>query len=333
MHLDEQDFEAARERRALDEATAKRGEFYAVDDMNETLNVSLAVPAGKSLEQPTLDILAKLHIDVHRKHPRSTTAEISNLPGVSRLVFLKGDQIVRYVADGTIPLGITAEDNVFESELDVHICTSLSFGRAAASGGKTRGVFFTGKENPVDSIFEIERDDVIISEYPRQTEAFFKKFLTEAVVEKCTGSAEALVAMGRYKYGVVLTETGTSLRVNGLKEIETLFESRTVLIVNKQRYTKDSHMHMCADNLARCLNSILQAQNKCYLIMNVPSSSVSAILHLLPSLESPTVQPLANEKFVSIASVVPQEHLNFLKLQLWQLGARGIVELDASSVM
>ena len=291
----------------------------------------IALPSGKSMEEPTLALLKAAHISVHRSHPRMCMAQVSGLPGITQAVFFKPSQIVEVVASGDAALGITGQDVLFESgsyDAITHI-VDLPYSRATAN--PTRCVVFAGKG--VDTSLQALQGEQIIAEYQRETRIFLEQAGISATVVPCSGSAESYVAIGRYKYGVALTETGTSLRENGFEEVAEVFSSQMILIANKGLWTSDPHLRDSADFLGRLLRGVFEARGKVYLLMNAPTANVEEIRTTLPSLKSPTIQPLADPAFCSIGSVVPTDRINELKMRLMELGASGFVELDPGSVM
>jgi ATP phosphoribosyltransferase len=120
--------------------------------------------------------------------------------------------------------------------------------------------------------------------------------------------------------------------VNGLKEVTTIFESQVVLVANPDAYEIEE-VRQYASFLGQLLTGVIEAREKRYITMNVPAACVEAVKAALPALKSPTVQPLSEEGYVAVSSVVPTAGLAELKLKLLRLGASGIVELDAYSIM
>ena len=298
----------------------------------EGKDLTIALPSGKSIEEPTLRLLDNAHIEVDRIHSRACSASISGFPQITRAVFLKPSMIGMQVAYGAIPIGITGSDIVGEDDCEhVQICAELPYNRATF-GTKMRVVIFTRNENDVRSVRDINPRAKFISEYPRLTRIFFEENgIKGAYVPECPGSAEALVVIGKYDYGVAITETGVSLQVNGLKEIATILESTTVLIANTG-FLKIPGMRELVDHLGKTLQGPLTARGKVYLVMNASAASVADICRGLPSLKEPTVQLLHDPAFCSIAAVVPAIEVNALKMKLAALGASGFVELDPVSI-
>lgn len=300
--------------------------------MQENFGLTIALPSGKSMEEPTLELLKAVHVTVHRSHARMCMAHVSGFPGIDEAVFFKPGQITGLVSTGAFWIGITGHDTLLEDEKNrdgVVVVADLPYSRSTS--GPTRCVLFAREGEAQTSLASVAEQEVI-SEYPNETRTFFDIAKIPARVVGCSGSAESFVVVGLYAFGVALTETGTSLRVNGLKEIAELFTSQTVLIANRKRYGSDRTFRDLAGFLGRLLVGALEARGKVYLLMHVPKVNIEAVYRILPSLKAPTVQPLS-EDTCSVASVVPVQKLNELKMQLSELGASGFVELDPGSVM
>lgn len=203
------------------------------------MTYSILLPT-KKLEQPTLEFLKSAGISVDRDHPRQTQSRISGFDQLTAGKHLRSDLIpmalakYRSIAD----FGITTTDVIDEKCVsDIQIVARLKIG--TQTQGETRIVFF-GKENDASTIqatryYDEEKEGVpiVATEYPNLTRAFLKKHGMDFRLLEIRGSAETLVLEGFCRYGVTLVETGTTLRVNRLKEIAAICTSCTVLVGNK----------------------------------------------------------------------------------------------------
>lgn len=288
-------------------------------------------PASKSMEEPTSGTFRAANIMPKFPHPRSCIGTFNDvLPGFAYCLRLKPSVIGGQVASGAAAAGITGLDLLIESGLldSVQIVERLAYSKA--TNGGTRAIL-VGKLGGA-SLEDLRRQGgTIVSEYPEATRRYLHELGITADVRFIVGSVESLVASGQYDFCVVLVETGTSLKVNGLVELATVFESETVLIANSTLYGEPD-VKEAVDFLARLLLGAIEARDKRYLVMNVPREKLEAIVGMLPSLDSPTVQTLANGDY-AVSSVVPLVGLAHLKLRLLKGGASGIVELDAHSII
>ncbi|QQG37690.1 MAG: ATP phosphoribosyltransferase [Candidatus Kaiserbacteria bacterium] len=287
-------------------------------------------PSGKNIEEPTTDIFGKANIRPKFSHPRSCIGTFKDLPGFDQCLRLKASEIPEHVQSGVILAAITGLDQVIESGLRKSLKIVANLAYSKASNGGTRGVIVGRRNGP--SLKDLRRGGkTILAEYPKAARRWCRKQGIKAKILKCAGGAESLVAAGVYDYCLVLVETGTSLKVNGLVELATVFRSETVLIANRAMYANPEAKE-AVDFLAKLLLGAIEARDKRYLTMNVPSEKLDEIVRILPSIESPTMQSLANGDY-AVSSVVPLEGLAALKLRLLKAGATGIVELDAHSII
>ncbi|PIR83633.1 ATP phosphoribosyltransferase [Candidatus Kaiserbacteria bacterium CG10_big_fil_rev_8_21_14_0_10_51_14] len=316
--------------------------------MNKAAN-TIALPEGKNLGPQTLELLEGARIKVRRKHPRAIEGSVEGLPYTTRAIFCRPEQVKELVGSGLVLFGITGKDIVLESPNgSVEILEELPYSRSTQQG--TRCVFFTQETNPVSTVTGMlqdcdraDRDEFgrlgIASEYPEETRAFIAaKGNARIPIVPCS-SAEVMVYTRQYRYGACLVETGTTLTVNGLKEMrdDRIFDSCAVLIGNENLLdaeapdfdTYRSRAHL----LGSLLRGTLEARELVYLVMNAPKSEVEAIRQILPALKSPTIQPLADPDFCSIAAVVPAWLVNGLILRLSNCRAMGFVTLPPSTVM
>jgi len=291
---------------------------------------TLGWPTGKSIEDPTSGIFEKANIMPKFAHTRSCVGTFRALPGFERCLRLKPSVIGEQVAKGGILAGITGLDLLNEAGLldSVVIVARLAYSKN--TNGGTRAVIVGRHGGP--SLEDLRRNGgTLLSEYHASTRRYLCEQGIKADVVPSAWGAETLVASGQYDFCVVLVETGTSLKVNGLVEISTVFESETVLIANPVLYG-DSAVKESVDFLARLLLGVIEARDKRYLVMNVSRENLETVVGILPAFDSPTVQALANGN-CAVSSVVPLEGLASLKLRLLKGGASGIVELDAHSII
>ncbi len=300
---------------------------------------TIALPT-KSMRAPTLQLLSDSGIAVEVTHERSITADVKGLPGICRAIFAPVEMIPKLVFDGIADIGITGTDRVNSPCLREW---PIQFSRN--TNGGTRCVIFARADDWTNDIADLrpfrpeemladERE--VANEYPERTREFFHENGIELKNrDDWTRSAEIAVVEKVCQYGVALVETGTSLAVNGLKEIATIFYSSMVLITHWPRddTKKDDEFFETATFLSQLLNGTLAARDSIYLCMNAPADKVAAICMELPSMNSPTIQPLMDKNFCAIAAVVPAKEVNAIIKRLMALGARDFVKETPSAVM
>lgn len=261
MHFDQDMLDSIREMREAEEHR-RRKEIEGFREQLSNDELVVALPWGKSLQEPTLKALALAGIDVERLHSRLLVPKISGLAGVNRGAFFKPVDIPRYVSGPGIGIGITGMDTIREFGtkyrylINAEVCATLPFSRATR--GPTRCVLFARESDDIKTFKDMRKlfgrsygGCTVASEYPEETGVFLSKHRLKGRVVKVRGSVETLVALRRFRFGVALTETGMTLKVNGLRRIATLFESPTVLIANKTFLQIPEARELVSDLVAR----------------------------------------------------------------------------------
>lgn len=290
--------------------------------------LKIALPKGKSLEDRTFALFSEARISITRSGSASHVVRFDGCCSLSEGLLLKPSRVPVWVADGDADVGITGRDTILESGIDVEVCASLAYSRT--TDAPTEGVLFVHQDDPVRSVDDIPAGAVIISEYLNLTRQFFSTRQPVEVVWS-PGSAEAEVPL-KYRFGMALSETGKSLRDNGLRRLAVLFTSDTVLIASKAALA-DQEKREEIRMLQTLLLGALRSRSMMMLSMNVPSSALEQVLRILPSLGSPTIAPLAGEASFSVSSVVPKAAVNDLVPSLLRSGARGLITLPITSVI
>ena len=230
--------------------------------------LKVALPRGKSLEHRTLELLSQARITVRRQ------GDLAHFPGTTELAegsFLKPKRIPPLVADGDFDIGITGEDVVLESRAAVDVCARLNYSRSTDE--HTRGVLFASDKESVRSVRDIPKRSVVFSEYPNLTRAYFTRHGLDVEIVFSPGSAEAEVPR-KYRFGVALSETGRSLRENGLMIVDVIFTSRTVLIANPQSLLNPVKRE-AIKILQLILEGVEEARGKAFVSMNVPNGAIA----------------------------------------------------------
>ena len=288
--------------------------------------LSIALPNG-SLEEGTLKLFEEANLKVLRA-PRQHGAKIDD-PRISRVTLMRPQHIPRLVEQGTYDLGVCGEDSVLESDAKVSIIERLSYSRRTLGGVQ---VVLIGAESDATSTPEdVPPGSAILSEYPGWTKRYFDKLGVPVTVEFSYGGTEAHVP-GDYRYGVCVSETGSSLAANGLRIIGKLFESAAALIAN-QDAQRDEKKREAIHVVRLLLSGAQDARDQVLLVMNVPTSKKETILKRVPALKEPTVSTLAHGKGYSISSVISRQKLNEVIPDLLKHGAQDLLELPIAKVI
>lgn len=299
--------------------------------------LSLALPSGKSLEAHTLALFKDASIPLVYEPPKHR-AKI-DCPGISKAVFMKPFDIPKLVSRGSYDLGICGEDALTESWYDYvpgadldSIVKLAELNYSRSTRGKTEVVLFTQVSNETRGSWMMQTGLKIATEYPNITRSFFAQDKKLVNLETFAGSAEAHVAEGDFPYGVCITETGRSLKENGLEVLRVLLESSTVLIANRKA-TQDPKNLELMHTLELLLVGAMDAREKVLLKMNVLVEKEAAVLAELPALQAPTVSKLSDMQYVSVETVAFRSELSTLAPKLLKLGAKGLIEIPISRVI
>ena len=327
--------------------------------MTTTENVlKVGLPKG-SLEKATLDLMARAGFDV-RVSDRSYLPQIDD-PEI-QVVMLRAQEMSRYVELGALDAGLTGQDWIAENGSDVDVVADLIYAKSSLS--KVRWVLAVPEDSPVRRPEDLNGGR-IATELVNVTERYFrdrgvmvhvefsygateiKPGLSEAVeqllssdrpvdrmVDKLLSDSDASqeVKAGLVDAIVDVTETGSSLRANRLRIVETIMESNTQLIANKAAW-QDGWKRAKIENLALLLQGAINARELVGLKMNVPKKALDRIVRLLPAEKSPTVSQLADPDWVALEVILPGSQERRLLPELKRAGATGIIVYPLSKVI
>jgi ATP phosphoribosyltransferase len=289
--------------------------------------LSLVLPKG-SLETQVLELFSGADLAVIRGGDRDYAARIDD-PRIDRVRFLRPQEIPTYVEQGIFDLGISGRDWVTETGADVVSLGEIGGGRAGESVVSV--VLAVPRDSGWNSVRDLPEGVRISTEMPETTKRFLEEHGVKGRVFTSHGATEAKIP-DIVDAIVDLTETGSSLRKAGLKVIETLLTSRTELLANRAAYD-DAEKRAAMEDIALLLQGALRARGHVLLKLNVPVSSLDAVLAVLPSMASPTVMPLAAGELRAVETVVPKRGVNTLLPALRAAGARDILELPISKIV
>ena len=289
--------------------------------------LNLVIPKG-SLEPQTLALLEQADLAVQRASDRDYHGLIDD-PRISRVSILRPQEIPRYIEEAFFDIGITGRDWVDETEADVEILSELDYsGRA---GGLARIVLAVPLDASIDRADQMPPDSRISTEYPNITKRAFEKLGIPVRIFLSYGATEAKVPQ-IVDAVVEVTETGSSLRRNGLKIIETLLESQTILIANHGA-AADPVKRQAMSEILMLLQGSMAARGRVLVKINVAATKLDDVLQILPAMKSPTISKLATEDSYAVEAVVEKARINTLIPQLKERGATDILELPISKIV
>jgi ATP phosphoribosyltransferase len=286
--------------------------------------LKLGIPKG-SLQDATIALFARAGWNIYASG-RSYFPSIDDAELECMLV--RAQEMARYVEHGALDAGLTGNDWVLENQSDVVRVSSLTYSKQSRT--PVRWVLAV----PEDSPFQKPEDlagKTIATELVEFTKRYFAAKNIPVNVEFSWGATE--VKPPTLADAIVeVTETGSSLRANRLRIIETLMESETQLIANKKAWA-DPWKRAKIETLALMLNGAMAAQNQVGLMLNVEKKNLDAILNVLPALNSPTVSHLRDESWVAVNTILEQSVVRDVIPRLKAAGGTGIVEYPLSKVV
>ncbi|MHC4579981.1 MAG: ATP phosphoribosyltransferase [Planctomycetota bacterium] len=283
----------------------------------------LGIPAG-SLRSATVDLFDKagFHIlDSNRSYlPRIDDEQI-------QLTMLRAQEMSRYVEDGVIDAGITGYDWIMENGSDVVEICELAYSKATSN--PARWVLAVPNEGQVSKPEDLA-GGIVATELVNVTKKYFAEKGIDIKVEFSWGATEVKARL--VNAIVELTETGTSLRANNLRIIDTIITSTTRFFANRQAW-QDEFKREKMENISILLDAAIEARSKVGLKMNIKKESLDAILKILPAEKSPTVSSLADPDFVAIEVIIDDKIERSLVPALKRAGASGVITYPLNKVI
>ncbi len=285
--------------------------------------LKLGIPAG-SLRKATVELFAKagFHIvDSERSYwPRIDDEQIQP-------IMLRAQEMSRYVADGVLDGGITGYDWIIENGSDVVEVCELAYSKATSK--PARWVLAVPNESKVEKPQDLA-GGIIATELVNATSKYFAERNIDVKIEFSWGATEVKARL--VEAIVELTETGSSLRANNLRIVDTVIASTTRFIANKDAW-QDDFKRSKMENIAILLNAAIDARNRVGLKMNVKRENLDAILKVLPAERSPTISTLADQEFVAIEVIIEDKIERTLVPALKRAGASGIITYPLNKVI
>ncbi|MHC4618802.1 MAG: ATP phosphoribosyltransferase [Planctomycetota bacterium] len=285
--------------------------------------VKLGIPAG-SLQKATIELFRKAGLHV-------THSERDYLPQIDddqiELTCLRAQEMSRYVGDGVLDAGLTGHDWIMENESDVKEVCELIYSKA--TGRPTRWVLAVPDESKVRKPEDL-KGGIVATELVNVTKKYFADKNIDVKVEFSWGATEVKARL--VDAIVELTETGTSLRKNNLRIIDTVITSTTRFIANKEAW-EDKFKRGKIENIAILLNAAIDARDRVGLKMNVKKDDLDSILKVLPAEKSPTISSLADPAYVAVEVVIEDQIERTLVPALKRAGASGIITYPLNKVI
>jgi len=271
----------------------------------------IAVQKSGRLYEDSVKLLGECGIDLRNVKDRLKT-ESDNFP--LQVFFFRDDDIPQYVEDGVADIGIVGENVIYEKNKQVEVIEKLGFGKCRLSFAVPKNDEYTG----VSSL----NNKRIATSYPYLVSEFLKKNNIQAEIHEISGSVEIAPGIGLADVVCDLVSSGSTLLMNGLKEVETVLSSQAVLIRNK---FFNGERQRLLNKLVFRINAVKKAKRNKYILLNAPNEKLKEIVALLPGMKSPTVLPLAESGWSSVHSVLSEDEFWDKIEKLKEAGAQGIL--------
>ena len=286
--------------------------------------LKLGIPKG-SLETATIELFRRAGYNIAIRD-RSYFPAIDD-PEIECML-IRAQEMARYVENGVLDAGLTGIDWIEENQADVVSVVDLIYSRQ--SFGKVKWVLAVPENSPIQSVKDLE-GKTIATELVGATKQYLAKNQVNAKVEFSWGATEVKPPILADAI-VEVTETGSSLRANKLRIVETVLESNTQLIANKTAVTDPLKWKKIQD-LKMLLEGAMEAVGKVGLMLNVNREQLPAVLEVLPALRRPTISPLSDENWVALNVILEESLVRNIIPKLKQAGAEGIVEYPLNKIV
>ncbi len=288
------------------------------------MKLKLGIPKG-SLENATIDLFRRAGFNI-------ATSSRSYYPAIDdseiECMLIRAQEMARYVEDGVLDAGLTGRDWVEENEAHVIRVADLVY--AKQSFGKVRWVLAAPESSPFHRVEDLQ-GKIIATELVRTTERYLASRGVKARVEFSWGATE--VKPPDLADAIVeVTETGSSLRANKLRILETILESNTQLIANVESW-ENEWKHRKLEDVKMLLEGAINALGKVGLMLNVRKTDLSAVLGVLPALKNPTVSQLSDGEWVAVNTIIEEPTVRVIIPRLKEAGAQGIVEYPLNKIV
>jgi ATP phosphoribosyltransferase len=281
--------------------------------------IRIAVQSKGRLFEDTMTLLAEAGIKIPQSK-RTLLVESTNYP--VEILYLRDDDIPQSVATGVADLGIVGENEMVERGEPVDVVRRLGFSKCRLSLAIPKAENYTGVE-----WFEGKK---IATSYPGILRSFLQQKNVNADVHVITGSVEISPGIGLSDAIFDIVSSGSTLVSNNLREVEVVMKSEAFLIANKEL---SDDKRAALDDLLFRIEAVKAAEDKKYVLMNVPSDRLEEVISVLPGAKSPTVMPLATEGWNSVHTVIDEKRFWEVIAQLKALGAQGILVIPIEKMI
>lgn len=286
---------------------------------NSEIKLRIAIQKSGRLSEDSIKLLKDCGIELRNVKDRLRT-ESDNFP--LEVFFLRDDDIPQYVEDGVADIGFVGENVLYEKNRKVDVVEKLGFGKCRLSIGIPKS-----DEYPDVSYLQGKR---IATSYPVLVQQFLDDNNIQSEIHEISGSVEIAPGIGLADAIVDLVSSGSTLFMNGLKEVGSILQSQAVLIKHQQL---NPAQEVLLNKILFRIQSVKKAKNNKYILLNAPNNNLPEIVALLPGMKSPTIVPLATEGWSSVHSVLNENEFWEIIEQLKNAGAQGILVIPIEKMI
>ncbi len=287
--------------------------------------IKIGIPKG-SLEKATIELFRKSGWNI-------STSSRSYFPSIDddniSCSLVRAQEMPRFVENGTLDLGLTGKDWVFENNSDVVVVQDLIYSKVSTKSAKW--VLVVKEDSPIKELKDLQGKK-IYTELVNFTKKYFSEKNIDVDVEFSWGATEGKVVEGLADAIVEVTETGSTIKAHGLKIIHELLETNTQLIANKKAWENPQKKEKI-QQISLLLSGALRADGMVGLKMNIPKDKIDRIINVLPSLTAPTVANLYNTDWFSVETIISESKVRELVPALLKEGAEGIIEYPLNKII
>ena len=286
------------------------------------MKIKIAVPSKGRISDPSIELLERAGLGLIDKNNRKLISKTFNEN--IEVMFARASDIPEFVNDGVADMGITGVDLIKENEADVCELLDLRF-------GKTKLVLAAPEDSGIDSVGDIREEMKIATEFPVLTEKYLKENDLDLKIVKLSGSTEAAPFIGIADLITDLTSTGTTLKMNHLKIIDTILDSSIMLIANNESLKNKKEL---IESVSTSIKGVLDAARKKLIMMNVDEADLNKVKDVMPSMGGLTISEVLSEKrTVAVQAVIDEKEVFDLVNDLRNAGARDILVVPIERII
>lgn len=290
------------------------GAMIAPHILVNQMPIKLAVPNKGRLNERSLEMLKRAGLEIENGGDRLLFASVKN--GNFSVLFLRAQDIVRFVQTGAVDAGITGWDLVLENGNGVELVREMGFGKCRLSVA-------VPESSGINSLEDIADGSRVATSFPNMTKQFFESIGKKVEIAVISGAAEVMPRMGVADFITDLVSSGSTLKSNNLRELAVISDSQAVLIASKNLHSEKMKE---LEELANALESVEIAEHKKYLMADVPVAVLDEVRTFLPGIDGPTVMNIAGrDDVVAIHVVIDKSQIYNTVNKLKKLGASGIL--------